>query len=297
MKLIVFLFTIGLLISGCSSPAYRAPISDITSAKDKNKNTLFTSRSSLSVDKVKKSRATSLGNATSYRVQKGDTLFSIAWKASTNVQTLAKRNNLKPPYTIFAGQKLSLRDHDHNKASAVIKKNEASSQKIYKKSKEVASTKKKVNPPVVLKNTKGYSSSKPEKKVAVKKAADQKVNSWSWPAKGKVTESFSVSQAGMKGISIVNQRGTAIYAAASGQVVYAGSGLQGYGHLIIIKHNYDYLSAYAHNEKLLVHENEMIKKGQKIALMGDSGTDSVKLHFEIRYRGKSVDPLRYLNKR
>ncbi len=112
-----------------------------------------------------------------------------------------------------------------------------------------------------------------------------------------MSKSFSASQAGMKGISISNQRGTAIYATTSGQVVYAGSGLRGYGNLIIIKHNYDYLSAYAHNEKLLVGENEQIKAGQKIALMGDSGSDSVHLHFEIRYRGKSVDPLRYLTKR
>ena len=101
----------------------------------------------------------------------------------------------------------------------------------------------------------------------------------------------------MQGISIVNKRGTTVRAAASGKVVYAGSGVRGYGNLIIIKHNHDYLSAYAHNETLLVRENEQIKEGQKIALMGDSGSDHVNLHFEIRYRGKSVDPLRYLPKR
>lgn len=101
----------------------------------------------------------------------------------------------------------------------------------------------------------------------------------------------------MKGISLTNQRGTAIYASAPGIVVYAGSALRGYGNLIIIKHNNNYLSAYAHNEKLLVKENEKISEGQKIATMGDSGTENVHLHFEIRYRGKAVDPERYLPKR
>ena len=140
------------------------------------------------------------------------------------------------------------------------------------------------------------------KKIAIKKSAkkhtDKKLkNNWRWPTEGKIIKTFVASKTGLKGISIENQRGTPIYAAEKGQVVYAGNGLRGYGNLIIIKHANDYLSAYAHNEKLLVSENDIIKRGQKIGLMGDSGTDNVHLHFEIRYKGKSVDPLRYLEKR
>ncbi|WP_413699852.1 peptidoglycan DD-metalloendopeptidase family protein [Psychromonas sp. KJ10-10] len=126
---------------------------------------------------------------------------------------------------------------------------------------------------------------------------DKKISGWSWPAKGKVSKSFSASQSAMQGISIAGKRGSAIYVTASGKVVYAGNGLRGYGNLIIIKHNDDYLSAYAHNERLLVGENDDIKNNQIIAEMGDSGSGHVHLHFEIRYRGKSVDPSRYLPKR
>ena len=133
--------------------------------------------------------------------------------------------------------------------------------------------------------------------VTITKEPSKKIKSWVWPATGKLTKKFQTSTTALQGISIADKRGSAIKAAAGGKVVYAGGGLRGYGNLVIIKHNNEYLSAYAHNEKLLVKEKQTVKKGQKIALMGDSGTNAVYLHFEIRYRGKSVDPLRYLPKR
>ena len=232
------------------------------------------------------------------------------------VHTLAKINNLKYPYTIYKDQNLNLTKIKETKRYSQQKakvKNKSSSQKLDKNKTVDCLNQKcinKVNNKVVLENAKGYSAAKGNKNVAQKiaktakvaqavkaKPFSKKISDWSWPAKGKIIKTFSSSQVGMKGISIANRRGTAVYATAAGKVVYAGSGLQGYGNLIIIKHNYDYLSAYAHNDKLLVHENEQIKAGQKIATMGDSGTDNVHLHFEIRYRGKSVDPLRYLTKR
>ncbi|WP_413110957.1 peptidoglycan DD-metalloendopeptidase family protein [Thaumasiovibrio sp. DFM-14] len=122
-----------------------------------------------------------------------------------------------------------------------------------------------------------------------------KVSQWHWPTKGRVVSKFSDTANGNKGIDIAGQRGQTISATAGGTVVYAGNALRGYGNLIIIKHNDDYLSAYAHNEKLLVKENQSVSAGQKIATMGSSGAQSVMLHFEIRYKGKSVDPMRYLN--
>jgi lipoprotein NlpD len=114
---------------------------------------------------------------------------------------------------------------------------------------------------------------------------------WIWPAKGKVLEGFSEST---KGIDIAGKPGQSVTASAGGKVVYSGAGLRGYGKLIIIKHNNTYLSAYAHNSKLLVKEGQTVTKGQKIAEMGNTDASLVKLHFEIRKNGKPVDPLKHL---
>jgi lipoprotein NlpD len=116
---------------------------------------------------------------------------------------------------------------------------------------------------------------------------------WVWPAKGKIVNGFSEATS-LKGIDIAGSAGQPITASAAGKVVYAGSGLRGYGKLIIIKHNETYLSAYAHNRDILVKEGQQVGKGQKIAEMGNTDADQVKLHFEIRRQGKPVDPLRYL---
>ena len=115
---------------------------------------------------------------------------------------------------------------------------------------------------------------------------------WIWPGKGAVIAEFN--DAKNKGVDIAGAAGDPVVAAADGKVVYAGAGLRGYGNLIILKHNNTYLSAYAHNQTLLVKEDQAVKKGQKIAEMGNSDTDRVKLHFEIRRQGKPVDPLKYL---
>ncbi|WP_433977414.1 peptidoglycan DD-metalloendopeptidase family protein [Erwinia sp. E_sp_B01_9] len=114
---------------------------------------------------------------------------------------------------------------------------------------------------------------------------------------GKIIDNFSASEGGNKGVDIAGSRGQPVISTASGRVVYAGNALRGYGNLIIIKHNDDYLSAYAHNDTMLVREQQEVKAGQKIATMGSTGTSSVRLHFEIRYKGKSVNPLRYLPQR
>jgi len=116
---------------------------------------------------------------------------------------------------------------------------------------------------------------------------------WGMPAQGKLVAEFS-KNANRKGIDIAGARGQAITASAAGKVVYAGSGLRGYGKLVIIKHNNTYLSAYAHNERILVKEGQSVRKGQQIAEMGSTDAEQVKLHFEIRKQGKPVDPARYL---
>ena len=111
------------------------------------------------------------------------------------------------------------------------------------------------------------------------------VAGWRWPTDGKIIDNFSAAEGGNKGIDIAGSRGQPVVATASGRVVYAGNALRGYGNLIIIKHNDDYLSAYAHNDTMLVREQQEVKAGQKIATMGSTGTSSVRLHFEIRYKG------------
>lgn len=121
------------------------------------------------------------------------------------------------------------------------------------------------------------------------------VSNWLWPAEGTLAGRFGA--AGGKGIDIVGERNTPVKAVAPGKVVYSGNGLRGYGQLLIVKHAGEYLSAYAHNETILVKEGDMVAAGQKIALMGDSDANRVKLHFEIRRYGKPLDPLTYLPER
>ena len=122
---------------------------------------------------------------------------------------------------------------------------------------------------------------------------DEEKLDWVWPAKGKVVTNFSET-ANLKGIDIAGAAGQPVLASAGGTVVYAGTGLRGYGKLIIVKHNQTYLSAYAHNRDILVKEGEKVTKGQKIAEMGNTDASEVKLHFEIRRKGKPMDPARYL---
>jgi len=137
---------------------------------------------------------------------------------------------------------------------------------------------------------------RPAVAVPARAESSQKVF-WSWPAEGRLIRRYDPDSAAKKGIDIGGTSGDTVRAAAAGKVVYAGSGLSGYGRLIIIKHNNDFLSAYAHNRKLIATEGQWVNKGEVIAQMGSSGTDRTQLHFEIRKHGRPVDPLRYLPKR
>ena len=122
---------------------------------------------------------------------------------------------------------------------------------------------------------------------------DGEIADWVWPTSGPVVTPFSET-ATLKGLDIAGKAGQPVVASAGGKVVYAGTGLRGYGKLVIVKHNAMYLSAYAHNREILVKEGQLVTRGQKIAEMGNTDADQVKLHFEIRQRGKPVDPLRFL---
>jgi lipoprotein NlpD len=154
-------------------------------------------------------------------------------------------------------------------------------------SKPVVTAKQKTVPPPPVKQA-----SKPEPGAAQKKSAYD--GKWVWPTRGRVVRGFQQKGTGKKGIDIGGHQGQPVKAAASGKVVYVGSGLVGYGRLIIVKHNEKLLSAYGHNSKLLVAEGDHVAAGQMIAKMGNSGTDRTALYFEIRKDGKPVNPMQYL---
>lgn len=230
-----------------------------------------------------------------YIVKKGETLYSIAWRANSDVRTIASLNKLAPPYRIFPGQELIL-SQKYAKAS----NNKTSSKKS---NKSTGTTSKNSNKKAIASNKKQeYGETASGQKTSKKPAStatkfSQKIKRWQWPVKGKVIATFSTAPQGNKGIDIAGRRGDRIKAAADGRVVYAGSALRGYGKLVIVKHNDDYLSAYAHNDQILVKEQQQVKAGDVIAKMGDTGAQRVMLHFEVRFRGKSVNPLKYLPKR
>ncbi|MBI3574052.1 MAG: peptidoglycan DD-metalloendopeptidase family protein [Gammaproteobacteria bacterium] len=215
-------------------------------------------------------------------VRTGDTLYSIAWESGRDYRELAEWNRIAPPYVIRPGQVLRL----YPSSGSASRPAPRSEQKPAPKPE--AST--------ALDKTARKKSATQKPETASTKPMAAKFGPWSWPADGNVVERFAPNGSN-KGIGIAGKKGQAVHAAAPGTVVYQGSGLRGYGELIIIKHDADFLSAYAHNNKVLVKEGNVIRRGQKIAEMGDSGTDRVKLHFEIRHRGTPVDPLAYLPKK
>lgn len=213
-----------------------------------------------------------------YTVRKGDTLYSIAWSFGLDYRHLARVNNLKSPSRIFPGQKLWIVPPGAtlpSYAGTVAKRDTKSTEKVYAKGQN--STQKTVSR--AANNVDRYESDRP-------------IKQWYWPTKGDVVTSFVNS--GRKGVNISGREGQRIFAAADGKVVYSGGGLIGYGELIIIKHNKHYLSAYGHNEKLLARQGDQVKRGQHIASMGQSGSERVMLHFEIRRDGIPVNPMQYL---
>lgn len=228
-----------------------------------------------------------------HKVNAGETLYSIAWRYGIDHRTLAKNNGISPPFTIYPGQVLQLESGASSRSKPVeATANRSGSGKVVTPS---ASQK----PPASIQSkqvdrTKNKTSGSSSPSTSDLPSGPP---NWRWPAKGQVIAGFQANSGLNQGIDIRGSLGESVGAAADGRVVYAGSGLRGYGNLVIIKHNDTYLSAYAHNRSLKVAEGESVKAGQDIAEMGSSGSDDVKLHFEIRRDGKPVNPMRYLPKR
>ncbi|MEW9798464.1 peptidoglycan DD-metalloendopeptidase family protein [Alteromonas sp. CYL-A6] len=233
-----------------------------------------------------------------YTVAKGDTLFAIAWYTGNDYRDIARYNKLSAPYNIYPGQVLrvtppkTVQKRSNSQARSSRSPSGTTTSSLAKSSVDRPTGQAYGESEKVVNNQ----SVKPDSSNKKRKpnSFPARVNRWVWPAKGKLVEQFSQAESGNKGIDIAAARGSAVLAAADGKVVYAGDALRGYGNLIIIKHTDTFLSAYAHNDTINVKEQQWVSAGQKIATMGNSGTDSVKLHFEVRYRGKSLDPQRYL---
>jgi lipoprotein NlpD len=211
-----------------------------------------------------------------HRVREGETLYAIGWRYGQDYRSIAAWNDIPPPYTIKNGQVLRV-------APPVPQWWEEERQEVTTAAASGAERAK--------------SRPTPQRSVSPARAdaADTDGESdapvrWRWPARGKVIRAFSLLPPQSKGVDIGGDIGQPVYAAAPGRVVYSGSGLIGYGKLIIIKHNKVYLSAYAHNDQLLVKEGEEVGVGQEIARMGSTGTTPL-LHFEVRRNGKPVNPL------
>ncbi|MFM0737102.1 peptidoglycan DD-metalloendopeptidase family protein [Paraburkholderia xenovorans] len=208
-----------------------------------------------------------------YRVERGDTLSKIARSNRQSVQSIVRWNNLTNPDSIEVGQVLRVVPPGGSSSTSGAVRSGGNGGGS-------ASSSPRAAPP-----TSASADSAPS-------AAPASAISLVWPADGTVIRRFDGNNS--KGIDISAAAGTPVIAAAPGTVVYAGNGLRGYGNLLILKHNAEYLTAYAHNRVLLVKEGQTVTRGEKIAEMGDTDTDRVMLHFELRYQGRSIDPSRSL---
>lgn len=296
---------IALVLSACSSTG-SAPVSNRTTGQAGTPSA--TAKSAIS-----RSRTPQIIPSTTgwYTVQRGDTLYAIAFANSLDHRDVARWNRIDSPDLILAGQVLRLTpppgaveiqplDDDpvlearplaeptllRTPQAVLLPYSDANWAQVS------SATTAAVKPPVPAVAAPVAVAPQPAPATPTPSAG---VGNWLWPTEGTLIGRFGA--AGGKGIDIVGARNTPVIAAASGKVVYSGSGLRGYGKLLIVKHAGEYLSAYAHNESILVKEGDNVTAGQRIALMGDSDSDRVKLHFEVRRYGKPLDPLVYLPER
>jgi len=222
-----------------------------------------------------------------YRVKSGDTLFTIAFRYGLNYKDVAAINNIPAPYVIYPKQKIRLTGKP-KAASSIVKKSTASETKS-------------INTPIKTVKSNKKQSTVNKKNQITKRVSKSKTNSnkalnWVWPVTGKVIKGFSNKGVSSKGIDIKGEKNGKVVSASDGIVVYAGNGLIGYGNLVIVKHSDEYLSAYAYNQEILVKEQQKVKAGEKLAIIGGKGTQRSLLHFEVRKDGQPINPLKVLPK-
>ncbi len=244
-------------LAGCSTTSVRAPVE-------------------------KRDAVPTAADASSYRVREGDTLYGIAFRYGLDYRKVAAWNGIGSPYRIVPGQRLRL-----TRPEALPPSPRERGPRIEDPLGPMESP----GPLAAAAATPAREGAAPKRAPPRADAGPDRIG-WVWPTRGRVLRGFA--EGGNKGVDLGGRLGAPVRAAAPGRVVYSGSGLVGYGKLIILKHNNSYLSAYAHNDRLLVQEGDSVVGGQRIAHMGQTGAQEVKLHFEIRRDGKPVDPLKYL---
>lgn len=225
-----------------------------------------TGKSSAPISDLSGSQSAESSAARTYTVKPGDSLNKIAKTTGVDASTISRLNNLSNPNQIRVGQVLRLSD------------------------KAVTTTTKPVSVSTPKTSAKPLDASN-DGDAKPARARDASLISWDWPAKGKIIQGFTPTT---KGIDIAGNAGDPVVAAADGKVMYAGNGVRGLGNLVIVNHDNGFITAYAHNRSLLVKAGQDVKKGTKIAEMGQTDTTSVRLHFEVRRQGTPVDPLSYL---
>jgi lipoprotein NlpD len=254
-----------LLLSACSASQY-APVQDLG----------YSTAQIVSANRVQ-------NTPLSYQVKPGDTMFAIAWRFGWDYKKLAKANAIKSPYTIYVGQVIYFNEINDNSAiKAPVEKG------AVKKPVAIAKETPKKQPSSVSK--------KVDKTPTLRSYAGSKSVKWSWPLRGKLIQVFSNKAGASNGIDLSSSLGEPVKAASNGIIVYSGSGIQGYGKLVVVKHNDTFLSAYAYNSRILVEEGAIVIAGEVIAEVGKGPQLDPRLHFEIRKNGKPVNPLRYLPK-
>jgi lipoprotein NlpD len=284
-----------LLLAGCTSTPHRAPVEDRGTSLRPPIAVAASAASAAASAPADAQKplpgAENMGKPGYYTIKPGDTLIRIGLDNGQNWRDIVKWNALDNPNIIEVGQVLRVVPPgiDPNVASTkpiVAARVETKPLDAKGAASSASGVPAAATAPVVAAAT-----PPPSPAPAAARDGDDDVN-WAWPASGPVVAPFDEGKA--KGLSIGGKAGDPVLAAADGRVVYAGSGLRGYGNLIILKHNNTYLTAYAHNQTLLVKEEQTVRRGQKIAEMGSTDSDAVNLHFEIRKQGKPIDPARLL---
>ena len=279
------------VLAACSStPLSRPPVEDRSSSQSKP---ALTAPSSVATAPAVKPLpgAENAGKAGYYTVKPGDTLIRIGLEAGQSYKDIARWSELENPNRIEVGQVLRITPPTE---SVVATAKPVSSSTVTSAPLGSASS---AGKPVAAAIPAGAASAPAASPTAVPVASVSSSGGdddlgWIWPANGPTITSFDETK--NKGMDIAGSAGDAVVAAADGRVVFAGAAVRGYGNLIILKHNNTYLTAYGHNQTLLVKEDQIVRKGQKIAEMGSTDTDRVKLHFEVRRQGKPMDPAKYL---
>jgi lipoprotein NlpD len=289
---------VALALVGCgSSPMNRAPVEDRGAVVSSAPAVVAVVKPPPGVENA--------GKPGYYTVKPGDTLIRIGLESGQSHKDISRWNALENPNRIEVGQVLRIVPPVAGAGAGAV----AGSGTVVEAgavTKPVTSGTVTTTPIISAPIASAPLPAKPASAAAAAASAPVKVATaaaatlagadddiaWIWPGKGSVIAEFDESK--NKGVDISGSAGEPVVAAADGKVVYAGAGLRGYGNLIILKHNNTYLTAYAHNQSLQVKEDQSVKKGQKIAEMGSSDADRVKLHFEVRRQGKPVDPLKYL---